>query len=84
MRSTTSMTSRERITAILDFKIPDRIGIADEFDDKAICTWKSNGKLTQDVSPQEYFDFDIRLFGFNQDFRMAERKSWLNSKRLRR
>lgn len=73
MRCTTSMSSRERISAILDFKIPDRIGIADEFDDKAIRAWKSKGKLPQDISPQEYFDFDIRLFGFNQDFRMAER-----------
>ncbi len=73
MQGTASMTSRQRVRATLDFKMPDRVGIADEFDGKAIISWREEGKLPQGVSAEEYFDFDIRLFGFNQDFRIGEK-----------
>ena len=62
------MTSRERVKKILEFRMPDRIGIADDFGESAVQKWRNEGSLPKDDSPQEYFDFDIRLFGFNQDF----------------
>lgn len=62
------MTSRERIKKILEFKTPDRVGISDDFTESAIQRWKNEGSLPKDISPQEHFDFDIRLFGFDQDF----------------
>jgi len=69
------MTSRERIKKIFDFKIPDRVGIFDDFSDGAIKKWRNEKKLPRDVSPQEYFDFDIRLFGFEQTFNIDLEKS---------
>lgn len=62
------MTSRDRIKTILDFKTPDRVGISDDFAEDAIERWRGEGTLPKDTSPQEYFDFDIRLFGFDQNF----------------
>ena len=62
------MTSQERIKKILNFTIPDRIGIVDDFVDITIQKWRDEGSLSKDVSPREYFDFDIRLFGFDQGF----------------
>lgn len=62
------MTSRERVKRTFEFKTTDRIGIADDFIDNVVHKWRSEKKLPEDVSPQEYFDFDIRLFGFNQNF----------------
>ncbi|MDD5680142.1 MAG: uroporphyrinogen decarboxylase family protein [Candidatus Omnitrophica bacterium] len=63
------MTSRDRITKTFNFQLPDRVGICDDFTDSAVKKWKDAGKLPKKAHPQEYFDFDIRLFGFNQDFR---------------
>ena len=65
------MTSRDRIKKTFDFKLPDRVGISDDFTGPVIKKWKNAGKLAKEANPQEYFDFDIRLFGFNQDFTLA-------------
>ncbi len=62
------MNSRERIQKTLDFELPDRIGIADDFTALTIKNWTDAGKLPKAVKVEEYFGFDIRLFGFNQDF----------------
>ncbi|MEA3305210.1 MAG: uroporphyrinogen decarboxylase family protein [Candidatus Omnitrophota bacterium] len=62
------MTSRNRIKNILELKTPDRIGILDDFTDNTVHEWKKSGSFSEGEAPQEYFDFDIRLFGFNQDF----------------
>jgi len=48
--------------------MPDRVGIFDDFSEEAIHKWRNEGKLPKDTAPQEYFDFDIRLFSFNQSF----------------
>lgn len=61
------MTARERIKKILEFKVPDRVGIADDIAESTIQRWRGEGSLSENISPQDYFDFDIRLFGFNQD-----------------
>jgi uroporphyrinogen decarboxylase len=62
------MTSRERIKKTLEFKMPDRIGIFDDFADSAVKKWRNDGSFPEEALPQEYFDFDVRLFGFNQNF----------------
>ena len=69
------MTSRKKIRKILDFKIPDRIGIFDDFADSAVQKWRGEENLPGDVAPQEYFNFDIRLFGFGQDFIVGSKNS---------
>lgn len=65
------MTSRDRIKRTFDFQLPDRVGICDDFTDSAIKDWKSSGNIPKDAKPEEYFDFDVRLFGINQDFTLA-------------
>ena len=69
------MTSRNRIKSTLELKTPDRIGILDDFTDNAIQKWRSSGNISEKENPQEYFDFDIRLFGFNQDFNPYSRNA---------
>lgn len=67
------MTSRDRIKKTLNFETPDRIGIADDFTESTIKNWADSGKFPKGVKPEEYFDFDMRLFGFNQDFDPASK-----------
>jgi uroporphyrinogen decarboxylase len=62
------MTSRNRIKNTLELKTPDRIGILDDFTDNTIREWGKSGSFSAAADPREYFDFDIRLFGFNQNF----------------
>ncbi|MFH0840254.1 MAG: uroporphyrinogen decarboxylase family protein [Candidatus Omnitrophota bacterium] len=52
----------------LSFEVPDTLGIADDFTEATIKKWRDRGKLPKDAKAEEYFGFDIRLFGFNQDF----------------
>lgn len=54
------MTSKERIKKIFTHQIPDRVGIADFFDNITTLNWKKQG-LLPDEAPAEYFDFDFRL-----------------------
>jgi uroporphyrinogen decarboxylase len=75
------MTSRDRINKTFDFKLPDRVGICDDFTDLVVKKWKDTGKLPKGTGPQEYFDFDIRLFGFDQDFSFT-RKNVVTAERL--
>lgn len=75
------MNSRERIKRTLGFKLPDRIGIADDFTEKTIKKWADAGKFPKGERAEEYFDFDIRLFGFNQDFNPAA-KNPITAERL--
>jgi len=65
------MTSRERISKTLRFETPDRIGIVDDLTDGAIKRWRNEG-LSKGVSPEEYFEFDIRMFGFDQMHRLQK------------
>jgi len=52
----------------LDLGIPDRVGFFDEVTDKAVLKWRGEKNMPEDTAPQEYFDFDLRLFGFDQTF----------------
>ena len=65
-----AMTSADRIKSIFDFKRPDRIGIMDEFDGSAIELWNKEAGVSSGENLKGYFDFDIRLFGFNQDIEL--------------
>lgn len=53
----------------------DRVGIADDFAEGVIRIWREEGLLSKDKSPEDYFDFDIRLFGFDQIFRLGEKNA---------
>jgi len=52
----------------MDFQTSDRVGVSDDFTEGALLRWKREGGLPEGRSPQEFFDFDIRLFGFDQGF----------------
>jgi len=77
------VTSKDRIKKILEFKLPDRIGIFDDFADNVIQRWKDSGKLPKEIIPQDYFDFDIRLFGFDMSFN-ADSKNIVSLTRIDR
>ncbi|MCK9265977.1 hypothetical protein M0P98_03710 [bacterium] len=55
------MTSRERILRVLNHKIPDRVPIHDVVWDSTIKRWQKEG-LPEDLSPAEFFDFEIATF----------------------
>ena len=76
------MTSKNRIKTILELKVPDRIGILDDFDDSLIEKWKKDDKLPKEASAEEYFDFDMRLFGFDQSFH-ANEKNLITEERIK-
>ncbi len=59
------MTSKERISKILDFKTPDRIGLHDTFFSKTIEGWKDHG-LPFGLVPEDYFDFDLELLDIDE------------------
>lgn len=52
------MNGRERVKTILNFGIPDRIGIFDAPWPETIARWHKEG-LPQETSPHEYFGFDV-------------------------
>ncbi len=53
--------------------MPDRVGIFDEFGEAAVRKWRDDGDLPRHVTAQEYFDFDIHIFGFDQSFHCGEK-----------
>lgn len=71
------MNSRERIKATIDFQQPDRIGIHDTFWDETLEAWQKQG-FPKNSNFEEYFDFDIRLFSFDQEF-MTEEEIYVKS-----
>lgn len=77
------MTSRERIKKTLEFKTPDRVGILDDITAGAFEKWEREGGIAKDAVVQEYFDFDARLFGFDQSFN-ADAKNMATPERIER
>lgn len=61
------MTSKERILKILNFRRPDRIGMYDEFLSGTVEKWRASG-FPCDISPQDYFDFDLNVININDLF----------------
>ena len=58
------MNSRERVHCALNHEQPDRIPIYDSFWTDTLSLWRSQG-LPEGVSPEDYFDFDIRIMGID-------------------
>jgi len=54
------MNSKERISKILNFQTPDRMGIYDFFLDSTVEDWKADG-LPEDARPEGYFNLDLYI-----------------------
>lgn len=58
------MTSKECINATLEGKKKEKLGHFDIFSDSILDKWQSEG-LQKEVFPEEKFNLDIVLFGYN-------------------
>lgn len=61
------MTSRERIRTIMNFGVPDRVGMFDWYWPSAVERWHGEG-LAEGVNLIEHFGFDMETVGFAQGF----------------
>lgn len=67
------MNSRDRMKAILEFQVPDRIGILDAPWPETVARWRLEG-LPASVSPHEYFDFDVEYcLNLNTSFMLQKK-----------
>jgi uroporphyrinogen decarboxylase len=66
------VTSRERISKLLNHETPDRIGIYDHYWWEAIERWRREG-LPESVEPPDYFEMDIAEIGFDSSFQFPEK-----------
>ncbi len=55
------MTSRERMTMLLNKKIPDRMGLFEHFWPETIRDCWVNEGYPEGEEPGDYFDFDLKL-----------------------
>ncbi len=62
MPETTMLTPRERVRLALDHKEADRIPIHDSPWGATVTRWQREG-LPDGVPPEEYFGYELRLFG---------------------
>jgi len=58
------MTGRERVTAAVEHRSPDQVPVAEHFWDDTITEWRNEG-FPEDVTADEYFDFDIIHLGID-------------------
>jgi len=58
------MTSRERVLCAIHHTKPDRIPIAESFWEDTLTRWRNEG-LPENITPSEYFDFDIIEMGID-------------------
>ena len=66
------MNSRERISAIMDFGVPDRVGMFDWFWPGTTERWQREG-LPEGVNLQKHFGLDLVQVGYDQSFRFDRR-----------
>ena len=57
----TEMTSFERVTALLNQKTPDRMGLMDHYWGETIPDYWLKQGFPENTDPGEYFDYDIRF-----------------------
>ncbi len=55
------MNSRERVNAILNHQLVDRIAVCEQYWPEAVELWKEQGHLAHDDNPEDHFDLDIRV-----------------------
>ena len=63
------MTKRERISRIMNFEEPDRIGVFDWYWGQTCRRWRAEG-LAENADFSALFDHDLCLSGFDQSFRL--------------
>ncbi|MBM4045721.1 MAG: hypothetical protein FJ279_11445 [Planctomycetes bacterium] len=61
------MTSRERITTILNGGVPDRVGMHESLWAETVKRWRKEG-LGEKESPHDLFDMDLRHIGVDMSF----------------
>jgi len=61
------MTSRERVDKALRHQRPDRVPLYEAFWEATTNRWRQEG-LPADVSPDDYFDTEIRHIGVDNSF----------------
>lgn len=66
-----SMSSRERIRTLLAHREPDRVGLSDSYWLDTVPRWHTEG-LPADVSPGEFFGFDIDWLYVDSSLRLPE------------
>ncbi len=68
------MTSRERIKHTLNFKLPDRVGVYDCLWPDTQRLWQEKGFIPKEQPYQDFFNYDLRLFEFNQSFLLIDKQ----------
>lgn len=63
------MTSQERITALLNHKEADKVGVMDHFWRQALERFHEQG-IPEGMDHEDYFDYDIRKFKVDQSFQL--------------
>jgi len=66
------MNSKDRVISIIKGEIPDRIGSYDSYWEETLDQWKNEG-MPAHINPEEFFNHDFRLFGFEQRFGFEEK-----------
>ena len=66
------MTSRERLKAIMEGKIPDRVPLQDSYWQTTLERWRREG-LPADVAPGEYFGHEMAMVGGDYTLQFPER-----------
>jgi uroporphyrinogen decarboxylase len=74
---TGSMTSKERVKAVFEGRLPDRVPIQDGYWDEALERWKGEGMPPEAAATREsigeYFDTEIRMISIDPSFLLEER-----------
>jgi len=75
------MSSKERVRKILNFELPDRVGIWDAYWPETLQRWQKEG-LPEEIDPREYFEHDIYHYriditpGFQEKI-IEEKDEWV-------
>jgi uroporphyrinogen decarboxylase len=65
------ISARERVTCILERRVPDRVAIHDSYWSETIDRWKREG-MPAEADAQEYFGTEIRGQGYDASFQLEQ------------